>query len=87
MAKTTGIILTIGGITLANKVIVNGEPVDWRIPIATGLAAGAFALGEKLWEPGAVGLAYLALVTVLFVRVDPQSPTPVENFNKWYNGK
>jgi hypothetical protein len=87
MAKTTGPILVIGGITLANQVIVNNKPIDWRIPIATGLAAGMFALAEKGWEDGAVALSYLALVTVIFVRVDPKIPAPAESFNKWFNRK
>lgn len=79
MARSTGPILALGGITLANKTIVNGQPMDWRIPIATGLAAGVFALAEKGWEEGAVGIAWLALVTILFVRVDPNVPSPVES--------
>lgn len=79
MARTTGPILALGGITLANKTIMHGQPMDWRIVIATGLTAGAFALAEKGWEEGAVGIAWLALVTVLFVRIDPNVPSPVES--------
>jgi type IV secretory pathway TrbD component len=84
MAETTGPILLVGGITLANKSLLNGEPFDWRIAIATGLSAGAFALLERLWQKGAVGLAWLAVVTVLLVRLDPKKPAPVENLNKWF---
>lgn len=84
MARSTGPILALGGITLANKTIVNGQPMDWRIPIATGLLAGAFALGEKAWEEGAVGIAWLALVTVLFVRIDPRVPSPVESAEQFF---
>jgi hypothetical protein len=87
MADTTGPILAIGAITVANNVIVNNKPIDWRVPIATGIAAGMFALAEKAWRDGAVMLAYVGLVTILFVRVDPKTPAPVEAFNKWYNGK
>lgn len=85
MARTTGPILAVGGITLANSVIVNGRPIDWRVPIATGLAAGMFALAENGWEKGAVALSYLALVTVLFVRLQPNVPAPVESFSTWWN--
>lgn len=85
MARSTGPILAVGGITLANAVIVNGKPIDWRVPIATGLAAGLFSLAEKGWEKGAVALSYLALVTVLFVRLDPKVPAPVESFTTWWN--
>lgn len=83
MARTTGPILAVGAITLTNKSIVNGEPVDWNIPVATALAAGVFALAEKAWDEGAVVLAWLALVTVLFVRVDPKVKAPVEGFVEW----
>ncbi len=85
MAQSTGPILAIGAITLANETIVAGKPIDWRVPIATGIAAGMFALIEKGWRDGAVMLAYVGLVTVLFVRVDPKVPAPVESFNNWYN--
>lgn len=83
MAKTTGPILAIGGITLANKSVLHAEPFDWRIAIATGVSAGMFALLEKGWEKGAVALSWLALVTVLFVRLDPKTPAPMESFNSW----
>jgi hypothetical protein len=84
MAETTGPILAIGGITLANKSLFNNEPFDWRIPIATGLTAGAFALLEKLWAKGAVAFAWLALVTVLLVRLPGQKKAPVESLADWY---
>lgn len=85
MAKSTGPILAVGAIALGNEVIVAGKEMNWRIPAATGIAAGIFAFAEKGWKDGAVALAYLALVTVLFVRTDPKTPAPVESFNKWFN--
>lgn len=85
MARTTGPILAVGGISIANAVIVNGQPLDWRVPIATGIAAGMFALAEKGWEKGAVALSYVALITVLFVRTNPGVPAPVESFSAWWN--
>lgn len=83
MARTTGPILAVGAITLANKSLIHGDPVDWRIPVATGITAGVFALGEKAWQDGAVMLAWLALVAVLFVRIDPRQKAPVESFTEW----
>lgn len=83
MARSTGPILAVGAITLGNASIVNGKPVDLRIPVGTAIAAGIFALAEKGWERGAVALSYAALVTVLFVRLQPGVPSPVESFNKW----
>lgn len=85
MSRTTGPILAIGGITIGNSVIVNGQPINWRVPIATGIAAGMFSLVERVSEPVAVALAYLALVTVLFVRLQPGVPSPVESFTNWWN--
>jgi hypothetical protein len=83
MAKSTGPILAIGGITLANKSLLHQQPFDWRIAIATGISAGMFALLEKGWERGAVALSWLALVTVLLVRVDRNVPAPAESLNTW----
>ena len=82
--KTTGPVLATGGITLANAVLLNGKEFDWKIPIATRIAAGAFALAEKAWEQGAVALAWMALVTILITRVDPKTPSPVESLNNWW---
>lgn len=84
VSKSTGPILAVGGITVANAVLFNGKPLDWRVPIATGIAAGGFVLLEKGWEKGAVGLAWLALITVLLTRVDPATPSPIETLNTWW---
>ena len=69
---------------MANTVLFNGKPFDWKVPIATGIAAGAFALAEKAWPKGAVALAWMALVTVLITRLDPKVPSPVETLNTWW---
>ncbi len=82
--RTTGPVLAMGGITLANSVLFNGKEFDWKIPIATGIAAGALALVEKAWEQGAVALAWMALVTILITRTDPRVPSPVETLNNWW---
>lgn len=68
---------------MANETIVNGQPIDWRIPVMTAVAAGTFALAEKGWEEGAVALSYMALVVVLFTRVNRNVPSPVESFLDW----
>lgn len=82
--KTTGPVLAIGAITLANNVLFNDKPFDWRVPIATGISTGAFALAEKAWPKGAIALAWMALVTILITRVDPKVPSPVETLNNWW---
>lgn len=85
MSRTTGPVLAIGAITIANRVVFNDEPMDWRIPIATGITAMGFALAEKAWEKGAVALAWVALVSVLLTRIDPGVPAPVETLQQWYS--
>jgi hypothetical protein len=83
VSQSTGPILAVGGITLANKTLLNNQPMDWRIVIATGLTAGMFSLADKAWPELSKGLAYLALISVLFVRLDKNTPAPVESLAKW----
>lgn len=88
MAKSTGIILTVGGVTVFNQTILNKKPIDWRVPVATMFAAGAFSLLEKGNEKLAVGVAWVALLTVLLARTNPKELSPVENLTKlWNEGK
>ncbi len=83
MARSTGPILAVGAITVVNNTIVNGKPMDWRVPVMTAIAAGAFSLAERGWEEGAVALSYMALIAVLFARIDPSVPSPTESFLDW----
>lgn len=85
MAATTGPVLAMGAITLANQVLFNSRPIDWRIPIATGFTAIGFALLEKASAPLAQGVAWLALVAVLFVRLQPDVKAPAESAVEWFN--
>jgi hypothetical protein len=82
--KTTGPVLAMGAITIANNVLFNDKSFDWRVPLATGIATGAFALAEKAWPQGAIALAWMALVTILVTRIDPKVPSPVETLNNWW---
>lgn len=86
MAKSTGVILAVGGITLVNQSVVNGRPVDMRVPVATAIAATGFALLEKGNEKLVVGIAWIALLTVVFARVDPKTPSPTESLLKYWKG-
>ena len=83
MAKTTGPILAVGGITFVNKLVSTGH-VDIRVPVGTGLAAVMFSLAERVNEGLAVGIAYIALVTVCLTRVDPKVPSPAETLLKYW---
>lgn len=85
--RSTGPILTIGAITVFNGSVVHNEPLDWRVVIATGFAAAAFALIEKALPDVAPALAWVALVTVLFVRTNPRVPSPIESGFAWWEGK
>lgn len=89
MAKSTGIILAVGGITFANELlfapIASGGTVktnlNWRLIPATLIGAAALAALEQVSQQLAVGVAYIALVTVLFARLG-NAPAPVENVAK-----
>lgn len=85
MAQSTGPILACGALTLANGSIFHGQPVDWRVPVATGLAAVGFALAEQAWPQGARMLAWTALITVIFTRTNANVPSPVESAITWWN--
>lgn len=84
MGATTGPILALGGITMANAILFNDQPFDFRVPIATLIATGAFDVVEKLAPKFATVLAWTALATVLLTRVDPAVPSPVETLSAWW---
>lgn len=68
MAKSTGPILAVGGITLFNKWLGNNEGIDVRVIVGTGIAAGMLALFERVNSELAVGIAYIALITSLLIK-------------------
>lgn len=84
MAETTGPVLAIGAISVANRTIFNDKPMDWRIPAAAGLAAVAFAGAERLWGQGARALAWTALIAVCLTRIEHDVPSPVESALIWW---
>lgn len=85
MSQTAGPVLAIGAITVTNSTIFNDKNMDWRVPVATGLAVVMFAGAEKVWAEGAKMLAYTALVAVCLSRIQPGVPSPVESALKWWN--
>lgn len=83
MARSTGPALIAGGITAANELIfapADGQKIrfNWRLIPATGLWALALAGMEKISPGWAVGLAWLAVATVLIVPLG-NAPTPLDN--------
>lgn len=85
MSKTTGVVLATGGMTIVNETIFHGQPMDWRVPVATGIAAVGFSLAERVWPLGAELLAWSAFLTLLLSRVNPKVPSPAESAATWFN--
>lgn len=65
MARSTGPILLAGTLHFADEVIFQNKPIDWMIPVATGLAVGMFSLAESVVGEPAVIAAWLAVTAVL----------------------
>lgn len=88
MARSTGPILAVGGITLINKSLLaeKKQEIDFKVIVGTAIAAGGLALLERLSEELAVGIAWVALVAVLFVRIDPVAKAPAENLLRIMKG-
>lgn len=82
MARSTGPILAIGAVTVLNQTVLHDRPIDWRVPIATGVAAAAFAFVEQGVGSAAVAIAYAALFTSLFLPVPGDIDPPVTALNK-----
>lgn len=83
MARSTGIVLAVGGITAANELLfapLAGQKVtfQWRIIPATAGLALALAGLEHLAPGFATGLAWLSLAAVLIVPFG-NAPTPLDN--------
>lgn len=87
MAQSTGPLLALGVVTMVNRSVFNGQPWEWKIPIATGLLVGIAAGAETVLPPGLVrGLAVVALVAVVLTRIDPKVPSPSESLLKYLKG-
>lgn len=79
-----------GAVALFNHAVVAGHPIDTqalRIVVGTGVAVAGLALIENLSTELAVGIAWISLVSVLLVRIEKNTPTPLEAFAKWWNEK
>ncbi len=84
MAESTVPLLAAGGIVLADHVLIKGQGVDWKIPIATGLAIGIFALAEPVAPDAVKWLSYLVLVGALLGK---DGNSPVIDFETFLTGK
>lgn len=73
MANTAaGIILIAGGITFTNE-WYQEHSINWRVPIATVLAAAVFDGLAKLDDHAAVGLAVIVLIGAFVNKVNGKS--------------
>jgi hypothetical protein len=70
MAESTGIVVAIGAMSYGNDVVFNGQSPGEAIPVivATGIAAGLLGLMERVNKQLAVGIAWIALVTMTLVK-------------------
>lgn len=84
MSRTLGPILATGTVTVVNQTIFHNRPMDWRVPIATGLAGIGFTLFERAAPQLAVVLAWTTFATVMLTRTDPSVPSPVESAATWW---
>jgi hypothetical protein len=84
MSATTGPVLAMGAVTVVNQTVFHDEAMDWRVPVATGLAAMGFSFAERVWPQGAKILAWTALLTVLLTRTKSNVPSPAESALTWW---
>lgn len=85
MSATTGPVLAAGTITVINATVFNDEEMDWRVPVATVLAAGGFYLVEKVAKDIASVMAWTLVITTLMTRMDPRVPSPMESAVRWWD--
>ena len=88
MAESTGPILAAGALVAGNAIIVNNRDPRSQTPVvvATLVVAAGLALAERPFPAAAVAFAWVTLMTVILVRVDPNTPSPAESFANWYEG-
>jgi hypothetical protein len=71
-ATATGVILTAGTITFSNEWYQTGA-VNWRIPVATLLAAAVFDGLAQLDDKAALGLSVIVLLGAFTTRFNGKS--------------
>jgi len=82
VANSTGPILAVGILEFGNDYL-NGQGLQFRVLLATGVAAGGLALLEHApgLEPLATGIAWIALVTLMFTRMGGKT-SPADTLRK-----
>jgi hypothetical protein len=74
--------LLVGVMEFGNEYLSSGT-VDLKVLLATGIAAGGLALVEQIpgAAPVAVGIAWIAFVTLMFTSVNGK-PSPITTIQK-----
>lgn len=83
MATSTVPILLTGGTTMLADYMA-GHGVQYKTALATGIAAGIFALLEELDAPLITGVAWIAFVTSL-ITTHANGVNPVTTFAATWN--
>ncbi len=88
MSRSTGPVLAIGGITMANQIIFDNGPADWdsgaRVVVATGLVAGMLSIVERAAPDLAVALAWATFATMMLTTLNGR-PSPTERLIAWWD--
>lgn len=89
MAASTGILLTMGAIGAGNEWLHDHTDAAIKISVATLVTSVVFAGIEQIpgGKPFAVGVATIALVSVLIGSVTPGVPSPAVQLLDFFNGK
>ena len=86
MSASTTPIVVAGSMTMLAD-YMQGRGVQYRVALATGIAATIFSLVEPV-DPGLVaGIAWLAMIGSLVVSRPNGAPSPVEVFLKKWEGR
>lgn len=89
MAKSTGIIVTAGVITIGNEFVQKPGSIAtfFKPAVAFLLTAMIFSGLEKLDEQAAVGLASIVMITVLIGGVNSSYKSPAAEVLSIFGGK
>lgn len=88
MARSTGPVLAIAGVTMANQLIFDEGPPDWNMGARVVVAAGIVSAGLAILERGApdlaVALAWAAFATMMLTELNGR-PSPTERMLTWWD--
>jgi hypothetical protein len=94
MSRSTGPVLAAAGVTWANRVLISPQPLpdqagvvefSIKVGVGGGIVAGILTVVEKGSPELAVGIAWLAFLTMMLARITPGVPSPTENLLRWWN--